>query len=605
MRQSISRQRRQGVHDPTVGRGGSDQTPLPEMAGLISATPPMSLFRIGILVTMSLLTIGAISTLGVLLVNLSKDEVGVGESLVAAHALIDLIRANIAGIPPVPECVTNGTVDIGTTFSSSDFSVYRSTDISSKIRFDLSGLDTNASSDVVLTIREQFSPTDPRGRTIAYLSDIPSTIQTAFSEEKFAIRNSNVPTKRMRFDLDLLWFNAPTQSHTLSVQSVSGTVAFVHNINVFGFFTDDLFAVFNEAESTKQVMFDVGEVPSGSTVTLQIQDSSGTITFVNDTIPDTPPFADDVFKLQHSSDTDARMRFVLDNLVSDTSVILRGRDSSGTIAYLDDAPQIYEVFILSNRSFPHTDFEGVATLSELGSIDFMDISMCGGGGGGGAFISPSVGAGGGSGSGHARFPIRDPLAKFTTFDITIGEGGVGAPLSHGTSGGRTRVLGIGTGDFFFELSGWGGGGGGRGTGLFAKGGCGGGGAGEGTTVNDGPFTTTNTPGRAGGEGGFVGGLGGRVDGQGPDGQPGELASSWRAGGGGGAQNGNGAAWIHGLPPRPCPTGGCGADGMFGLGGTAENPNGIGCSGGGRGPTDETVGGGTGGNGRVLIRYTLG
>lgn len=590
-------------------RAGISQEPnslLGEAEQVVSATPSVSIIRIGVLVAMTLITIGAVATLGVFLVNLSRKDVGTASNIASAQSVISLIRSTIDDVSTLPVCVTNGTVDIGSTFPSSLFAIYRDGDLGTKIRFDLDALNPNASSDVVLTVRKQDLVVNPNGATIALLSDIPSTILTEFSEAVFAIRNSAVESKRLQIDLQQLWFNEPTRTQTLQPQAVSGIVAFKHDISVFGNFLDDTFTIFNEGAASKQVMFDASDAPPDSAVVLRVQNKPGTVLFLDQIDPEVPPFSDDVFRLQHSSDEDARLRFVLDGLIPDTPVTLYGRSTSGTLAYLDDAPQIYEVMISTSRVFPHVDFEGVATLAELGSIIYIDISMCGGGGGGGAFVSPFVGAGGGSGSGHERFPVLNPLSKFTNFDITIGAGGVGAPLSHGEDGGETKVVGISTGtSFYFELSGWGGGGGGRGTGLLAKGGCGGGSGGGATTVDDGPSTTTNTPGPAGHSGGFIGGLGGRVDGQGPDGQPGKLSSSWRAGGGGGAQNGNGAAWLYGLPPRPCPTGGCGADGMFGLGGTAENPTGIGCSGGGRGPTDEAVGGGTGGNGRVLIRYTLG
>lgn len=559
------------------------------------------MIRIGVLAAMAAITIASVVTLGIFLVNTLSQEGKPAETMAIAQSLVQAVQQAINSVPPVPVCVTTGNVDIGSTFPDTLFSVYKSNDITAKIRFDLSALEANTSSDVVVTIRDQNLNVNPEGGTIAYISDIPAVPRTAFSETVFGMRNTNVDSKLMRFDLNGLWINAPLQTQTLSVQTVSGVVAYLSDITQFGGFLDDVFTIFHDGDPRRQVMFDASGVSSDSTVHLKIQDTSGTIILLAQTVAEVPPFADDVFRLQKSSDNDAQLRFNLDNVIPDVPVTAHIRDTSGTIAYLSDTREFVEVWINTTRDFPDSGVEGVGTLAELGAITYLDISLCGGGGGGGAFVSPYIGAGGGSGSGHELFPIHDPHNRFSHFTITIGQGGSGNADDHGSNGGRTRIVGNSADGFYLDLSGWGGGGGGKGTGLNAKGGSGGGGGGGATTVDDGVGGTINSRGPAGPVGSFAGGLGGRVNDQPSDGASGALSRSWHAGGGGGAQNGNGAAWLHGIPSHPCPGGGCGADGMFGLGGTPDSPDGGPCAGGGRGPAS---GGGRGGDGRVLIRYSI-
>lgn len=590
-------------HRATGSRGRPAASIMESATSVVTATPPTSIFRMALLIAFSLLTVGAITTFGIVMVKQLTKETSASESFKIAQKVIRDVEIAIGGVSPVPVCTTVDEPDIGTTFSDALFSVYTANDITSKIRFDLSALEPNGSSDVVLTIRDQDLTVIPNGGTIAYRSDIPSTINTEFADAEFAVRNSADPQKRMRISLDPLWFNAPLRTQDVGVQSASGTVAYLDNIDQFGGFLDDVFAVYNDVNSGKHIMFDASNVPSDDTVKLSIQNSSGTILLLADTVALPPPFADGVFRIQHSLDTSAKLRFVLDNLIPDVPVTLRIRDISGTVAYLDDTPEFFEIWVNTSRQFPSTLFEGTDVFSGLGNISVLEISFCGGGGGGGAQELEYAGAGGGSGSGFEQMRILNPQERFDNFQITIGAGGVGNPGGHGSDGNRTRIEGNSSASdlFYLDMSGWGGGGGGRGTAQLAKGGCGGGNGGGAFTVANGTNTTINTPGPAGDLGGFEGGLGGRVDGQPSNGASGALAGGWRAGGGGGGNDGNGAPWLHGRPSLACPDGGCGADGMFGYGGRDGSPDGGYCAGGSRGPS---TGGGKGGDGIVYIRYIL-
>jgi len=242
---------------------------------------------------------------------------------------------------------------------------------------------------------------------------------------------------------------------------------------------------------------------------------------------------------------------------------------------------------------------GTFNVTTPGSLSEFLI-VAGGGGGGSAH-------GGGGGGGGLIYDNSEPFLTATSYTVTVGGGGAGAPSGTNSKGSN------GSNSSFYSNTAIGGGGGGAyglsGTvadGLDGGSGGGGGGengigglgtAGQGFDGGDG----TGSPGNGGGGGGASGDGSSVNSGSYAPGGANGLAydftgsSVYYAGGGGGG------AWAAILP-----YGGIGGLGGGGNGGDGGNnpglPGGINTGGGGGGASDYSPGGGSGGSGIVIIKY---
>jgi len=500
--------------------------------------------------------------------------------------LYDYLDALVGNLTEAPNCTLNSNVTIGSSFSDALFGIYKDTEKGTFFAYNLTSVDPMST--VVWTLQ-------PTSGTIAYLSNIPA-INSTFLDSEFVVYNAAVTTKKAKISAASI---SAMTTIIMTVQDASGIVAYLSDITSQPtIFFDDVFAVQHYLDTTAEVMLDVSQVTPGDTTFMTVQNKSGIILYLeNITSVSLPPFSDADFLLYHFGDPTAEMSLNLSLLTGTANVTMTVQDKDGIIAYLSDIPQVVEVFISTTRTFPDLTHEGVTNISQLGTIRWMEFSVCGGGGGGG---SGANGGGGGSGSGHQNLRVYTTSKKFYQIECAIGAGGAaGSGGSSGGDGNYSTLTGV-SGDYYYlYLAGYGGGGGEPTTGGGAAGGSGGGGGGN---------AAGTTPGDAGDNGGLIGGQGGLVTGANTltDGTRGEINLSWRAGGGGSAATGSpvtgseAAAWNGGYATnRTVCDGstGCGAASMFGSGGIGSgNPDGARCAGGGSG--------GAGGDGACLIRYLL-
>ena len=268
--------------------------------------------------------------------------------------------------------------------------------------------------------------------------------------------------------------------------------------------------------------------------------------------------------------------------------------------------------------------------AQLSKVDYLVVA---GGGGGGSWGGGGGGAGGyreskdtDIASPHTANPIAATTGitiTSTTYPITVGAGGAGAP-GYPTREDRRR----GNNSVFSTITSTGGGRGGTNcgpaTGPQGNAGGSGGGSDYGNAVGTGNTPPVSPPqGNSGGLGvaapNYIGGGGGgakcvgnnapgpTIAGAGGDGQPSNISGSdvTRAGGGGGGGNdGDGSA--QGSPSAAGGAGGGGAGGRYacttGTPGTVNTGGGGGAAG-ATSPTGNTAGpSGSGGSGIVIIRY---
>lgn len=578
-----------GTSTTRIDRGSMDflpPDPIKKMEAVDAATPLRAKIRWFALAILFFAYVAIAIVFCVLMVRDYRRQNNLDAELADTDATFRFLEGLVANISAVPNCTLAPNITFSSNFSDALFTIFPAADPSAGIQFNLSALDPGSL--VTWTIQNASG-------IVAYLDDIPP-ISSVFQDDEFVVQNAAVTTKQVM--LSVAAVSAGT-TRLMTVQDASGTIAYLSDITAQPtVFFDDVFAVQNDPDNTKEVMLDISQVGTGQTTVMTVQNASGTILYLENITGPSLPFTDTEFIVFQDGDPTAQVRLDLSIVSTATNITMAVQDADGTIAYLADIPQIVEVLVNVTRLFPDPAFEGVSNISQLGDVGYIEISVCGGGGGGGA---GSGGGGGGSGSGHENFRIYDPSIKFFRFNCEIGSGG--AAGSGGMSGGdgNTTVLrGQSDTDYFLNLVGYGGGGGEPTTAGGAAGGAGGGG---GSNANG------TTPGDMGDDGGLTGGIGGLVTGSEmfTDGQRGEINLSWRAGGGGSAAT-NGtpattsraAAWNGGYATNSsvCDgSTGCGAASMFGPGGIGSaDPDGSLCAGGGSG--------GAGGSGACLFRYYL-
>lgn len=534
------------------------------------------------------LLIGAIAVFTYHWVRIANENGETREAIDALRVEFDVIEAFVANFTTDCNC-TGVNITFPTEFADNNFTIFDGGDPSSLLQF-------NANNITAGFLRRQT--VQNVSGIVAYLSDIP-TFPTVFLDSEFTIFNALDNSKKMMFNCSVI---STGTTRIMTAQDQSGTIAYLADIPVpTSVFEDDVFAVQNAVDNSKEVQLDVSMVGSGFNVTMFIQDADGTIAFLDDIVDSNGTFSDLAFLIFHDLDPTAGAQFnVSANVSPGMTTVMTIQNSNGTIAYVDQASVYIDVTITSDRLFPSLAVEGESTLTDLG-VTQLQIWMCGGGGGGGGSLdSTNSGGGGGSSSGVEKFFVDNAASFFSALNCTVGLGGAGGTGStttptNGADGGTTSVIGIPLGEeSFLELFAYGGGGG-------QSNGTGGAGGGSGSAASG------NNPGAAGSEGGLAGGEAG---------VSGAFRYPWHAGSGGGEATVNdGAPWYGGGDGGSngggATGGGGGGGGLFGTGGDGgvnlndDGDNGGPCAGGGGAAfTDSSNVGGDGGDGQIIIRYWI-
>jgi len=322
------------------------------------------------------------------------------------------------------ECDCNGTnFGLATTFPDDEFAVFYSGDPSNEtqIVFDVTTF-SSPSTNYTLYVRNISG-------IIAYLSDVP-TYPTTFADDEFAVVHYLDNSKQVMFDCSLIVSGSTV---VLTIQDASGTIAYLSDIvPQHTVFIDDVFAVQNAANPTKEVQLDASGLTSPSTVVMTVQDASGTIAYLEDLPSASGQFSETEFEVFHVSDSTRIVKLNVSALVTPGSTTtMTVQDKNGTIAYVDQRVSFDDYDITADRLFPDIANEGVETLAELGATR-IEVWLCGGGGGSlEAFFSnlpPGITAGflnaGGSGAGFDGFVIENTAQRFERFNCTIGAGGI-------------------------------------------------------------------------------------------------------------------------------------------------------------------------------------
>lgn len=597
-----------------MGGGGAAQDPssmLPpavrrSLGGAFRAMPFTAKIRLVAIAALAAFMVASIVVMGVETRRRYKTHERTNKIIKETDELFAQVSAIIDASSATPTCIAfgQGLLEINTTFPDDTFGVHEPGDSNTIFRFDLGALSDDS---MVLAQTVTVTIQDASGE-LAHLADIPP-VTAEFSDLEFVLKDQAGTGKELRFDVSAV---TPSTDVVMTVQSTPGIVAYLADmIRAKNIFLDSEFTIHNALDTDKKFRFDVGTVGTETSRLLAFAAGGGTIALVADVEAVGFPLSDGAFVVQNTGATGREMVFDLSAVTGGTTIEAKVPNKNGTIAYTDDVPpdNFVEVVIAADRSFPETaSGDGGDELSELGDIYLIEISLCGGGGGGGDVVGGEGGGGGGSGSGVQNFWILNPADKYTQFDVVIGEGGAGGGSgSAGATGGVTILTGTSVSgeSWYLNLRGYGGQGGQQGVSIQP-------GARGGSGASSGGPAVGVTLGQAGELGGLQGGLGGHwLDNPSQNGVPGPLTYPWRTGGGGGGGAGSGTAgkgavFFGTSFSNDCPNSvggsGCGANGLFGRGGTEASPNGALCAGGAGGSTENVAG--DGGAGSVVIRYYL-
>lgn len=392
-----------------------------------------------------ILTIGLVAvllaaafSLGFLWVNMPRHIRANEKRLAHEQVRVQVLQAYVDGTA-IPECNCTPVAehDFPGGFADDEFQIFNADDSDKTLLIDVSAM---------LSAPHTVAVQDGDG-VVAYLSDIP-TYPTAFADDEFELFNSGDLDKRVSFDLSGL---DPSTLIELAIQPVGGTIAYLSDVpTMSAVFQDDVFAIQHAAEQTREIQFDVPELGSGTTtITMAVQDADGVIAYEADLWQNRDEFSDAEFLIHAAGDTSALLQFDLAAVDAGSTVTMAVQNVSGTVAYTDDVPELQIAWITEDRSFPDPGIEGYANFSAMG-VERVAISLCGGGGSGSALIVEADGIeeynGGGGGAGYYQFTIDDVATQYERFDITIGAGGTSSSISTlctaSTRGGATSLLGI-------------------------------------------------------------------------------------------------------------------------------------------------------------------
>lgn len=136
-------------------------------------------------------------------------------------------------------------------------------------------------------------------------------------------------TKQMM--LDVSGVSALT-TQLMTIQDASGTIAYLSDITAQpSVFLDDVFAVLNAADMTKEVMLDISGVSTGTTRIMTVQDASGVIAYLENITATPPPFSDAIFGVFDAADMSKLATLNCSQIPTATTIVMTVQDDDGTI----------------------------------------------------------------------------------------------------------------------------------------------------------------------------------------------------------------------------------------------------------------------------------
>jgi hypothetical protein len=200
-----------------------------------------------------------------------------------------------------------------TTFTDSSFNIINNSDNTKKVILDASTITTGTTRTYTL----------PNSNGTLVNSPV-------FFDSDFGLKNFATPSKIGVFNVGNI---SAGQTKIYSLPNKSGSVALLDDVNNHFSFTDSSFNITNETDNTKEVQFYTGIITTGTTRTLTIPNSNGTIALTSD-IQTT--FTDSAFDVHNISNATKKVKFNTASITTANTRTLTISDQTGTIALTSD-----------------------------------------------------------------------------------------------------------------------------------------------------------------------------------------------------------------------------------------------------------------------------
>ena len=180
----------------------------------------------------------------------------------------------------------------------------------------------------------------PRGTDGQFLKSTTTSIAwgtgslppSIFSDADFQIFDDGDATKIIQFQADQI---TSGNTRTLTVQDSDGTLAYLTDIPTsLSSFDDSVFNVFDNADNTKILMFQIAGISTSTTRTATWPDKDGTVAFLDDIVVPGNEFFDDVFRIVDNVDNTKKIAFEVASLTTATTRLWTFPDDDDTFVGL-------------------------------------------------------------------------------------------------------------------------------------------------------------------------------------------------------------------------------------------------------------------------------
>ncbi len=156
---------------------------------------------------------------------------------------------------------------------------------------------------------------------------------TFFFDDMFSILNRDDPTKRFFFNAGNITsgFN-----RTYTMPNKDGTVALLSDLVFVPVFLDSAFAIQNDPDTSREFMFDAALISASTTRIYAWPNKDGTVALLADIPVITSVFEDDVFAVQNAVDMSKEIMFDVSGISAATTRTFTWPNKDGTVALLAD-----------------------------------------------------------------------------------------------------------------------------------------------------------------------------------------------------------------------------------------------------------------------------
>ncbi len=248
------------------------------------------------------------------------------------------------------------------TFQDNTFAIFHAADPFRRGQF--------SAANITINTTRTFTWPDKNG-TMGLISDIPVPI-TVFPDNEFVIFSSTDDTKDFMFVVNQI---TPGATRVFSWQDKDGTVALTSDVPIVTqIFVDDVFAIQNSIDNSKEIMFNVSLISEFTTRTYTWQNKNGAVALFDDVVElliNPTVFLDTVFRIQNAAETDREAQFIASSISSCVTVQYIFPNKNGTLALKANTGPVFtdDIFTIVNNV--DTDKKAMFDASAISSTELL------------------------------------------------------------------------------------------------------------------------------------------------------------------------------------------------------------------------------------------